>query len=162
MVTDAYNPPFVRYPARRSAILGGVLAGMAALNAVVLAAWALDSAVRTPFHVGIALLVWLLGALCAWHFWAHSPVGELVWSGQSWSMESSLAMQAVPALEVHLDLQAFLWLRLQRSGLRPQWVWLERRTAPERWLDLRRAVYSRPKPGAPGALHSAWFSDRQA
>ena len=152
----------MRYPVRRSTILGGVLAGMAALNALVLAAWALGYAVKTPLHLGIALLVWLLGVLAAWQFWVRSPVGDLVWSGQSWSMESSLVLQAVPALEVHLDLQGFLWLRLQHAGLRPQWVWLERSTAPERWLDLRRAVYSRPKPGVPGALHSAWFSDRQA
>ena len=99
----------MRYPVRRSTILGGVLAGMAALNALVLAAWALGDAVKTPVHLGIALLVWLLGVLAAWQFWVRSPVGDLVWSGQSWSMESSLVQQAVPALEVHLDLQGFLW-----------------------------------------------------
>ncbi len=160
VATDDYSAPFVRYPAGRSARLGGSLAITAALSAVVLASWTLGNAVKTPLQIGIALLVWLLGVVCVSHFWLRSPVGELVWSGKSWSMESPLAIHAVPVLEVHLDLQAFLWLRLERSGLRPQWVWLERRTAPERWLDLRRAVYSRPKPGAPGAPHSAWFSDR--
>ncbi len=162
MAADAFCAPFVRYPVARSSTLGSCLAGIAALNAVVLAAWALGDAAKTPLHLGMAVLVWLMGALCAWHFWARSFIGELVWSGQSWNMESLLSIQPVLALEVHLDLQAFLWLRLHRPGLRPQWVWLERRTAPERWLDLRRAVYSRPKPGAPGVPHSAWFPDRQA
>ncbi len=155
MATDTYCAPFVRYPVARSTVLGGYLAGIAVVNAVVLVAWALSDAVKTPLHLGVAFLVWMLGALCAWSLWARSPVGELVWSGQSWSIETPADMQSVPALEVHVDLQAFLWLRLRRHGLRPQWIWLERSRAPERWLDLRRAVYSRPKPGAPGAPHSA-------
>ena len=41
------------------------------------------------------------------------------------------------------------------TDLTPLWAWLERRSAAERWPDLRRAVYSRPKPGAAGAPHSA-------
>lgn len=146
----------------RSNKLRCCLAGIAALNAMVLVAWALSDAVKTPLHLLIALVVWTLGTVSVWRFWIRSPVGELVWSGQSWSMGFPAGMQAVPALEVHLDLQSYLWLRLYRTGLRPQWVWLERSAAPERWLDLRRAVYSRPKPGAPGAPHSARLPDPQA
>lgn len=155
MTTEAYCAPFVRYPVARSTVLGGGLAVIAVASAMVLGAWALSDAAKPPLHLGVAFLAWALGVLCAWSFWARSPVGDLVWSGQSWSIETPAEMQSVPALEVHLDLQAFLWLRLRRCGLRPQWVWLERSRAPERWLDLRRAVYSRPKPGTPGAPHPA-------
>ena len=153
---DTRCAPFVRYPMARSSVLGFCLAALAAMGGLLLGAWALSDAVKTPLHLGIALAVWILGAGCALHFWARSPVGELFWSGQSWSTESlSGVQQPVSAVEVCLDLQAFVWLRLHRPGLQPQWVWLERSSAAERWLDLRRAVYSRPKPGAPGAPHSA-------
>ena len=140
----------------RSSVLGLCLAGVAATSAMPLGAWALSNAVKTPLHLGIAFAVWVVGIGCAFHFWLHSPVGELVWSGQSWSTEDLTgAQQSVSLVEITLDLQAFVWLRLHRPGLRSQWVWLQRSSASERWLDLRRAVYSRPKPGAPGAPYSA-------
>ncbi len=146
--------PAVRYPLVRSARLGGALAAMAALDGALLAAWALSDAAPAMLPLGAALAVWALACLCAWHFWVHSPCGVLVWSGQCWSMEAASGVQPV-AVQVHLDLQSFLWLRLRREGLRPRWVWLERDTAAGHWPDLRRAVYSRPRPGAPGAPHSA-------
>ena len=160
MLTDTRCAPFVRYPMARSTVLGGCLAVLAAMGALLLGAWALSDAVKTPLHLGLAIAVWALGAVCAWHFWARSPVGELVWSGQCWTVENLRGLQQpvsqpVSAVEVCLDLQAVVWVRMHRPGLRPLWAWLERRSAAERWPDLRRAVYSRPKPGAAGAPHSA-------
>ena len=156
MLTDTRCAPFVRYPMARSAVLGGYLAVLAALGALLLGAWALSDAVKTFLHLGGAIAVWALGAVCAWHFWAHSPVGALVWSGRAWNVQDHRgAEQPVSSVQVSLDLQAFVWLQLHRPGLPSQWVWLERGLAAERWSDLRRAVYSRPKPGAPGAPHSA-------
>lgn len=144
----------MRYPLVRSARLGCVLAGMACLDALLLGAWALSEAAPAGLLLGAALVAWALACLCAVHFWVHSPRGVLVWSGLSWSLETASGPQPV-ALQVHLDLQSVLWLRLCCSGLRPQWVWLDRGTAAAHWPDLRRAVYSRPRPGVPGAPHSA-------
>lgn len=156
MLPDTRSAPFVRYPMARSRVLGSCLAGLATMGAALLAAWVFSDAVKTPLHVAVALAVWVLSAGCAWHFWAHSPVGALVWSGQAWSVQDHRgAEQPVSSVQVSLDLQAFVWLQLHRPGLPSQWVWLERGLAAERWSDLRRAVYSRPKPGAPGAPHSA-------
>lgn len=146
----------------RSTMLGACLTSVVAINAAVLVAWVVAAAVKTPLHLAIAVTLWLLGSAAALHFWFRSPIGLLAWSGQSWALDTRLGLHAVSTLDVRLDLQSFLWLRLHRPGMRPQWVWLERSAAPERWLDLRRAVYSRPKPGAPGAPHSAWHSDLQA
>ena len=151
---ETLGAPAVRYPLVRSAWLGRLLVGMAALDGALLAAWALSDAAPALLPLCAALTVWALACLCVGHFWVRSPCGVLVWSGQCWSMESMSGVQPV-AVQVHLDLQSFLWLRLCRQGLRPQWVWLERSTAAGHWLDLRRAVYSRPRPGVPGAPHSA-------
>lgn len=49
--------------------------------------------------------------------------------------------------EILLDLQSYLWVHAI-TGRGHVWLWLERSAQPERWMDLRRAVYSRAKPGA--------------
>jgi len=86
--------------------------------------------------------VLLCGGL-AW--WAHrqQPVGELRFDGQVWRLTGRAGdihgVRPVPAL----DLQSLLLVRLVEPGRHSRWLWLERRSAPARWLDLRRAVYSR-------------------
>jgi toxin CptA len=42
-----------------------------------------------------------------------------------------------------LDTQSLLLVRLDEPTQRARWLWLERRARPERWQDLRRAIYSR-------------------
>jgi toxin CptA len=51
-------------------------------------------------------------------------------------------------VQVSLDLQQCVLLRWS-AGRTPHWLWLERRQRPERWDDLRRAVYSRARMEAP-------------
>ena len=162
MSHETHCAPFVHYPVARSTRLGACLTCVVAINAAVLMAWVVSDAGKNPLYLAIAATLWMLGSASALHFWFRSPTGRLAWSGQSWAMDTWTGLHTVSALDVCLDLQSFLWLQLHRPGMRPQWVWLERSAAPERWLDLRRAVYSRPKPGAPGAPHSAWHSDLQA
>ncbi len=83
------------------------------------------------------------GAL-AWVGWKKVPSGQLAWDGEFWRWES-LAYQAGVAgyeLSVVADFQHTLLLRLQNPARAGLWLWAERKALPERWLDLRRAVYS--------------------
>ena len=73
---------------------------------------------------------------------------DLVFDGQDWSL-SGLASRKVARIVVVLDLQSLLLVRLDEPTRRARWLWLERRARPERWQDLRRAVYSRALSGAP-------------
>jgi len=53
---------------------------------------------------------------------------------------------------VALDVQFSLLLYLAEANAARRWVWLDRSDMPERWQDLRRAVYSRAGSDAlPGA-----------
>jgi hypothetical protein len=84
----------------------------------------------------------------------------LQFDGQAWtlgqtakSFSGPLALSVPP--EVLLDLQAHLWLRVVPIGHACQWLWLERSSQPERWMDLRRAVYSRARSGVDNADETA-------
>ena len=45
-------------------------------------------------------------------------------------------------LTVIVDFQSLLLLRLENPAYAHLWLWAERHVLPERWLDLRRAVYA--------------------
>ena len=42
-----------------------------------------------------------------------------------------------------------LLVRLTQPGRASRWIWIEQRAMPERWRDLRRAVYSRAPSASP-------------
>lgn len=147
--------PAVFYPLRRSRTLGVVLAGLVLAGAAVLGAW-LASGARPSWGAVIAAgALWLAAAVGAMHFWRRQWVGALRWDGQGWTMEGDGSGEIFRALsappEVLLDLQAHLWVFVSPAGHRRTWLWLERASQPERWLDMRRAVYSRAVPGADNA-----------
>ena len=76
--------------------------------------------------------------------WRNSPVGQIAWDGQLWRWES-LGYQtgiAEQQLSVVADFQSVLLLRIENQAHASLWLWTERAAMPERWLDLRRAVYS--------------------
>lgn len=154
-----YQAPPVRYPVVRSVWLACALALVSALGALALAAWAWQGAGLPLAGVLAAEALWLLCSALAWHFWFVSPCGTLVWSGHDWGLETSAGDLALGALEVHLDLQSHLWLCLRREGARALWLWPQQVCAPERWGDLRRAVYSRAGRGPADARNYAPPSD---
>lgn len=87
----------------------------------------------------------LMGAgWAAWYGWANAPVGQLAWDGQVWRWEGPGYQAGVAEYElsVALDFQKVMLLRLENQAHAKLWLWAERRAFPERWLDLRRAVYS--------------------
>lgn len=67
---------------------------------------------------------------------------DLVFDGQDWSLAGQDASKAA-RIAVLLDIQSLVLVRLDEPTKRARWLWLERRARPERWQDLRRAIYSR-------------------
>jgi len=86
------------------------------------------------------------GALAAWR-WRAQPTGHLAWDGAGWTWEAGAAPATAGRLRVSVDLQRVLLVQWRGDGP-AHWLWLERAGAPERWADLRRAVYSRARPDA--------------
>jgi hypothetical protein len=162
MDVTSRRPPAVLYPLRRSRALGCVLAGVLLAGAVGLGAWFLRGSgvgVDSPWPVLAGGALWLVAAASTLHFWLHQFSGAIRWDGRSWALEGGQPGDTLAALsgppEVLLDLQSHLWLHACPTGRGRIWLWLERSTLPERWMDLRRAVYSRPRPGAGNADETA-------
>lgn len=164
-VSRHFSAPPVRYPVGRGAVLlWGLLALLGAGGAVLLF-WLLQGAGDSVVRLSVAILVWLGAASAAWHFWRHRIDGELQWDGLQWRLEIERVGSLVHSLDgnlwVRLDLQSHLWACMDGPDGRRTWLWLERQGAPERWGDLRRAVYSRPRPEASqaGELAAAHHPD---
>lgn len=106
-----------------------------------------------------ALGLWLVAALCALHLWWNQFSGALRWDGQFWALETgqpgSTPQPLSVAPEVLVDLQSRLWVYVRFSERGHTWLWLDAASQPERWMDLRRAVYSRARPGADNADETA-------
>ena len=152
--------PSVQYPLRRSRVLGALLLALLFTGAGVVAAWVSSGARDVVLSAAVALGLWLSAAAGAAHFWWSQPRGVLQFDGQVWtlgqtakSFSGPLALSVPP--EVLLDLQAHLWVRVVPMGRASQWLWLERSSQPERWMDLRRAVYSRARSGVDNADETA-------
>ncbi len=135
-----HGAPSVSYPVGRSRFVGFMLLLAWLLGAVVTALWSLHVPSWRP-DIGWALLA-AAGAFAGWR-WRHEASGVLAWDGEAWHWACPQHAHS-GTLEVTLDLQHCLLLRWQ-SDSRSRWLWLERVTRPERWDDLRRAVYSRAR-----------------
>ncbi|GER18232.1 hypothetical protein [Variovorax boronicumulans] len=78
-------------------------------------------------------------------------VATLHFDGSHWSLTGADPTRGVLAARavVALDFQSLLLVRLAEPGRAARWVWLEQRAMPERWRDVRRAVYARPPVAEP-------------
>ena len=162
MAAVARRPPAVLYPLRRNSVLGVSLVALLLVGAAGLLGWALQGAAATESSHPpgwAALALWVLAASSALHFWRHQRAGALRWDGQSWVIElerpgfSSLSLSSSP--QVLLDLQSHLWVHARVADGGSVWLWLDQSSQPERWWDLRRAVYSRARPGVDNADETA-------
>ena len=160
--------PAVQYPLGRSRLLGVVLGTLLVAGAGLLVAWVWQG-VQSPSQGWAATAgagVWLAAASGALHFWWRQFSGKLCWDGQTWVLEGDQRGRTAWVLDgppvVHLDLQAHLWVRASLPGRRCIWLWLERSSQPQRWMDLRRAVYSRATPGAARAVENVSAHSRRA
>ncbi len=113
--------------------------------------WIQGAVVPAYGSVLAGLLALCLG-LAALRAWAQSPEGQLAWDGEAWRWQSVgyQSGEATYRLTVGADFQRVLLLRLENSDRASLWVWVDAAGFPERWPDLRRAVYS------PGRLAPSW------
>lgn len=88
-----------------------------------------------------ALLVgaWLTSTAVAWHFLSHLANGELDFDGENWYFADHAG-----TVSVRFDGQTCLLLRFESEFKQVTWLWADAGFELGRWLDLRRAVYSRP------------------
>ena len=75
----------------------------------------------------------------------------LHFDGLAWSLNGADPARSVRAgrAAVALDLQSLLLVRLTEPGRARRWIWLDQSTVPERWRDLRRALYARAPAAEP-------------
>lgn len=138
-----HNAPPVTYPLGRSHFHGLAVLGLWLAGVGVLALW-WRAAPVADWRLWTALaVVMAAGGAAAWA-WLHSPVGQLCWDGQAWRWESRGYQSGTPvrALAAALDFQRIMLLRLENQDHATLWLWAGRSSQPERWLDLRRAVYA--------------------
>ncbi|WP_395060671.1 hypothetical protein [Polaromonas sp.] len=147
-----HNAPPVAYPLGRSHFQGMVLAAVWLAGLLVTAGWWLI-APGFDWRIGLGVVAVAATGAVAWLCWRSAPVGQLHWDGQVWRWESPSYQAGTPVLDlsVALDLQRTLLIRLDNHDHATLWLWAHRGALPERWLDLRRAVYSRRK-ARPGGL----------
>ena len=152
----------------RSRWLAVALAAYVIAGAAALIAWALLGAGSQSAAVAVSALLWLLCSWLAAWFWRNTPCGTLVWSGSDWTLESPQGLPLCapcPRLHIHLDLQRRLWLRLPPESSQAGttlWLWLEWRSQPALWDEVRRAVYSPVRSGSANASNIAPHSDSPA
>lgn len=86
----------------------------------------------------------MLAGAAAYKGWKSTPAGQLTWDGQCWRWEETGHLTGVTEqkLTVVFDFQTLLLFRLESPTCAHLWLWAERSVQPERWLDLRRAVYA--------------------
>ena len=141
---NARHSPVVHYPLQRPVLLWRIWKWAAVLSAAVLLMWLWRGAGESwglPASVGAAS--WTLAVWAVRHSLLRWPQGYLHWDGKFWMLVRDEASSSVLAsLQVIADMQQLLVLRLEPQQGRACHVLLEKKWAPERWLDLRRAVYS--------------------
>ena len=87
------------------------------------------------------LAVSLLAGVVAWRHLRSAQAGVLNFDGQHWSFAGRARR-----LQVCLDFQTLMLLRLVSVGHSTRWIWLQSGKAngsKGQWRDVRRAVYSR-------------------
>ena len=138
-----HNAPPVVYPLGRSRFQAVVLTGLWLAGLLAVLFW-LNVGRSIDWRAFLAAVVLLFAGLAAFKGWINSPNGQLMWDGQLWRWES-LGYQtsvAEQTLFVIADFQNLLLIRLENQAHASLWLWAERKASPERWLDLRCAVYA--------------------
>ena len=102
---------------------------------------------RLDWRISLVAVLVLVAGFAALYGWRNSPAGNLAWDGQSWRWESPGYQTGVAEqqLSVLADFQNVLLLRIQNQAQASLWLWVERKAFPERWPDLRRAVFSQAR-----------------
>jgi hypothetical protein len=142
-----HGAPSVSYPVGRSRIAARLLLFLWISGACcVIAACARLG--QLDWRAGLLVLCILGTGVAAWKGSPRGALSDVLdFDGSRWSIRGTTGLQAARA-RVALDGQSWLLVRMTEPGGGCRWVWLERRTMPARWQNLRRAVYSRPIPAS--------------
>lgn len=109
----------------------------------VLALWVLVSPAGGWRYI-LAMLLAMCAGTTAFVNWRASCSGQLTWDGECWHWDAvgDLSSSEESTLSVIADVQSALLLLFETPGSPRRWLWIERVSQPERWMDMRRAVYS--------------------
>jgi toxin CptA len=151
----------VVYPVHRSRALTGLMVLIWAAGAAAMVVWFYNSGAHVDlsgWRVWLMAAAVLAAAVGVVSFWRTSERGQLIWDGELWHealatpprrgwwhIDQPSAGALTPddlEVQVVVDMQLAMLLRLTRGQQASRWVWVERSVQPERWLDLRRAVHS--------------------
>jgi hypothetical protein len=121
-------------------------------------AWVLQSDHRSVVQ-DLALLGCLGGLWMAYRLEQRPEEGQLDWDGQSW-VWAARGQRRLGEVRARLDWQQGLLLEFLAQDGPGAWLWLERRRAPLRWDELRRAVHAPAArvstPSAAAGQGAAW------
>lgn len=139
-------PPAVRYPFGRSRVHLGAVVACWMLMAWGALAFLLQQS--TSWRGALLLFACAMAGLVAVIGWRNTRVGVLQWDGQLWTLilpaggpvQRIASTQELGQVRVVLDLQTTLLICAQGPLDRRQWIWLQRSSCPELWMDLRRAL----------------------
>jgi len=135
-----HSAPSVSFPVGRSRMARRLLWGIWALGAAALAAWCVQFS-GEGWRTALLAVVVAAAACAAWRAPRSGEGARLQWDGLHWSCDGACRLGGASA-GVHLDLQSFMLVRLRDAGGAVAWFWLARAMCPQRWLDLRRALYA--------------------
>jgi toxin CptA len=157
---NAHNAPSVVYPLGRSRFLNWLLLGLWLAGMLLVSFW-IYVAQQVDWRTVFALVAVLAAGIAVYIGSKSAPVGQLAWDGEVWRWETLSCQAGIAEYEVSVvaDFQHRLLLRLQNQAQAKLWIWVERQAAPERWLDLRRAVYSPHRSTATSSLHDSLHAE---
>jgi hypothetical protein len=145
-----HSAPSVNYPVGRSRGATRILLFLWALGACCAGAscYLFDSA---GWRQLLLVLSVVFAGVAAGFGLRRDGAGVLHFDGLHWTLTSADPTRAVHGARalVALDFQSLMLLRLTEPGRARRWIWVEQRAMPQRWRDVRRAVYSRPPSAAP-------------
>jgi toxin CptA len=145
-----HGAPSVSYPVGRSRSADRLLSIIWTCGACCVAAacYRFDGA---DWRVGLLALSVIGAGAAAWRSaLRRTASAELSFDGRHGSLAGAAGVRAA-GIKVALDFQSSLLVCLTDARRAQRWVWLDRSTLPERWQDLRCAVYSRAPLASPVA-----------
>ena len=156
---QARHSPAVRYPLPSYRLR---LSGLGFVAAALTIWWCVWISLGAGFgqdrwiRALIALVAFGTCTYCGLQAFQRLPQGSLYWSGKAWAWEYGLQSLALPQNPVVLaDLQWLLVLAWHCEDGETRRFVLLKRSAPNLWPDLRRAVYSPVHPAPSGATADA-------
>ncbi|MDB5890627.1 MAG: hypothetical protein JWP47_1458 [Polaromonas sp.] len=133
------------YPVGRSRFQAALLLGLWCAGLAVATFWGASRS-HLDWRTGLVILALITSGLAARSSWNKAPTGHLGWDGQAWRWEDVRYPTGLANRHISLmaDFQSSILLRMQTEN-DTRWLWLEKNSMPERWMDFRRALYS-PRP----------------